>query len=145
MRDAVRDARGEAVVTTQSSIMGRGSGKFCRTVKEKRLSEEVSSHGCAHKAGDRQSTKAVTAKGCNSLHTSQSCIRGRYCTRHRVQVRPYPPVSNGRLLCRLCPGYQMPPSAVRVKTINLERLFPKTRDREPVWAVDYSGNISFMK
>lgn len=51
VRDAVRDACGKAVVTTQSSIMRRGGGKFCRTVKEMWLSEEVSAHGCAHRAG----------------------------------------------------------------------------------------------
>ena len=132
VRDAVRNTRGEAIVTTQSSVMRRRGGEFCTCGKGKVFSTKKGTHGCAHKAGDGWSVKVETDKVYNSLRTCHSCIRGRDRRQHLVQGRPYLPVSSGSLLRQLFSGiYQMSLCIIRVKIINLDRPVPRTRGREP--------------
>jgi len=103
--DAVRNSRGEAIVTAQSSVMRRRGGEFCTCGQGKGFSKKEGTHGCAHRAGDRWSVKVETGKVYNSLRTCPSCIRGRDRRQHRVQGRPYLPVSGGSLLRQLFPEY----------------------------------------
>lgn len=71
------------------------------------------------------------AIGFNLLRTCLSCIRDKDRRRLRVQGQPYPQVSSGLLSRQLRAERQLILRQMNVEMINLERLFPRIRVREP--------------